>query len=236
MTSDGVSKDYIIARDPTWFPVNLMGKDANLTAFTNDLFLAIAAEEKIRIHWGSVISEDLFQGLDSGEYDAILTFRTPSSHNRQNFLFSNSFFFVGPVLLVPASSKVQSLGEMEGAVIGIEHGTPLAFDVDRYPTITFLSYDHAIHLLDALSNEYIDGAIMAAIPGYIYAHSLYNKKIKILTQPLTKESLKVAARHTPEGEALINHINHGLKALKANGSYDALLDKWGLYNTDVSLL
>jgi polar amino acid transport system substrate-binding protein len=223
---------YIIARDPTWFPINLIGKDNQLSAFTDDLMQAIAAEEGIHIHWDYTLSEDLFTGLENEDYDGILTFKTPSSKNRQNFLFSRGFFFVGAVLLVPMDSKVQSLNQMEGSVIGIEQGTMLSLDIEHYPSITFLPYDNVIRQLDALAGQFIDGAIMPAIPAYNYAKSLYFGRIRVTPSFLTKESLKLAALHTERGETFIQHFNNGLKKLKDNGTYDALLTKWGFHNMD----
>ena len=49
---------YGVALDPTWFPLNVAGKRANLVAFSQELVKGVAKEEKIQVvlindHWNT---------------------------------------------------------------------------------------------------------------------------------------------------------------------------------------
>ena len=54
------SKVYVVARDPTWFPLQLMGKQDNVFAFSDDLLEAISSEdgfsvEMVNANWDNLL-------------------------------------------------------------------------------------------------------------------------------------------------------------------------------------
>ena len=93
-------KIYRIARDPSWYPLNLLGKERQLLAFSDELFLAIARDQGINIVLLKTSSVSLFPGLFQHHYDAVISTMPPTSFNRRRFNISNPYYLVGPVLVV----------------------------------------------------------------------------------------------------------------------------------------
>lgn len=218
---------YKIARDKTWYPLNLLGKDRSMTAFTNELLFALSKEQKLQIQLLNIGYENLLTVLHNEDVDGILTPMSPTT--AQNLLFSDSFYYLGPALIVVASSPVTSLKEMQGKSIGVLSNASLSYLNAHYPTVLITSYDNPLVALNDLENNVIDGVVLNALSAYTYAKGLYAGRLKVLDSSLTSEGLRLVTRKDPDSQYLIEGFNSGLKKLKANGTYDTLLKKWGLH-------
>ncbi len=224
-------KTYTIARDPTWYPNNLMGKEKNMTAFSDDLILSIAKESKFHVHLANSSADALLAGMYAGEYNAIMTEYLPTSLAEETLLFSDLYFFLGPVLITQIDSPYKSIEDMSGKTIGIEQGMSTLFDLQKYPSVVFSSYDNLFKALGALENDKIDGVLIDDFPAQVYVKTFYPNRLKVITPPLTKEGLRLVATKNPSNEKLIQAFNETLKKFLSNGYYDEMIKKWGLVNT-----
>ena len=154
--------------------------------------------------------------------------------NQTEYLFSDSFYSLGPVLVVNQNSHATSLDEMEGKIIGIKEGSSSVYNVQHFHSILILPYDNMVMALEDLNNDKIDGVIMDVWPAYAYIQSFYKGKLRVVTSPLIKEGLRLATLRQPEYVPLIDGFNEGLKELKKSGEYDDLLKRWGLFNTEIT--
>lgn len=224
---------FRVARDYSMMPLQLTGKGLNMRAFSDDLLLGIAKEENIKIDILSTQANNLLSGLDFGSYDGILSLLQPNVANEEKYHFSNPYYLLGPVLVVRNSSQVTSLEQMSGKIVGIKNGSSSVYDVERYPAVLLVTYDNmSIALEDLISNK-IDGVILDVWTAYVYIQGFYKGLLKIATPPLTKLGLRLVARNEPYADFLIERFNKGLEVLKANGTYDVLLHKWGLFDTEL---
>jgi len=132
---------YTIARDPSWYPLELLGKEKNMLAFSDELISAIAKKEKIRIELLLTGPNVLFEGLDNDEYDGVLAALSPNVVNKEKYLFSEPFYLVGPVLILPQKSQVKSLDEMANKVVGVRSGSSIMYNVIQYPSIIIVTYE-----------------------------------------------------------------------------------------------
>jgi polar amino acid transport system substrate-binding protein len=220
----------VIARDPSWYPLNLMGKENNLLGFTDELLYAIAKEEDLTIELVVTSDSTLLSGLDHGRYDGIITSLTPSLEYEKDHIFSEPLYLLGPVLVVPMSSTIDSLSGLENKMVGIQRGSATAFDTVRFPSVGITQYDNLLMALDMLTKRNIDAVIMKAIPAYVYTQSFFRTTLKIATTPLTSEGLRLMMNNDSDDDKFMKRFNDGLKRLKENGSYEALTKKWGIYN------
>lgn len=223
--------EFHIASDNTWYPLQLYDKERNMQAFTNEMLLAIAKQQKIHVKLFVAGPDNLFMGLNNGQFDGVLSSLQPNSTNRELYVFSDPFYKVGPVLIVRETSTAKSLADMEGKIIGIRTGSSVVFNIEQYPEIIIRSYDNALLALMDINRNVIDGVILDALTAYIYTSGLFAKQMKIVGPPLTDIGLRLLTRHS-EAE-LIKHFNAGLKAIKEDGTYDQLVLKWGLFNPEL---
>lgn len=224
-------KVYSVTRDPTWYPSNLMGKEKNMTAFSDDLLMTIARTEGIRFHINNSSPDALLPGLLNQEYEMILTQIPPTLKLQETVVFSNPYFLLGPVLVTQIDSPITSIEEMNGKTIGIEAGSLLFFESQKYPSIIVTTYNNIFQALGALDADKIDGVLMGAFPAHIYTKTFYPTRLRVATSPLTQDGLRLAALKKGTNEKLIKEFNDDLEKMHEDGSYDEMIKKWGLVNT-----
>lgn len=242
------SKVYRIAIDETWYPLNLFNKKEDLLVFSEELIQTIAKKQNFSIQLLQVGSDNLFQGLDEGDYEAVLsslivleknganyafTSSTSIEENSESYIFSKPYYLLGPVIVVSSSSPIKSVKELNGKTIGITKGSiPVSYLINNSSiNLIFYDYNDNGKLVDDVINHVIDGMILDTIPAYEYTKStFFQSQLKIASVPLNREGLRLIAKNNPESEELIFKFNEGLMAIKKNGVYGQLLSKWDLFN------
>jgi len=218
---------YRIGRDPTWYPLNLMGKEKNVLAFSNDLLLTIAKRQKIRLELVGVNSSVLFEGLDRDEFQGVISSMMPNVLNNRRYDFSEPFFLVGPVLIVREDSNIKSLEEMKDRIIGIKSDVPVSLSISKYP-VYYKSYSSMTDAFNDLIQKRIDGMLMPILQADTYINTFHHNEFKVVTPPLTDEGLRLITRKNPIAEYLLDQFNEGLHQMYKDGAYAALLKKWDL--------
>lgn len=234
--SAGGEKDqkiFHIARDSTWYPLDLRGKEKNMVGFANDLAQEIGAIENFRVHVFEEGPSGLLDGVETGNYDAIFTTLTPNTMNERRFAFSKPFYLVGPVLVVQEKSDATSLKDLEGKIIGIESGAMQIYNIQEPKNVVIIPYDSASEVMENLTKNIINGAIMDALKAHVYCDGYYKGKLKVVTAPFTDKGLRLLAKKNPAGMDLVSRFNAGLETVKETGAYDKLIKNWDLINTEL---
>jgi len=232
---------FIIARDTTWHSLQLFGKEKNLTAFTNELMTTITSETGLHFRWLETNSNTLLEVLSNGECDGVLTTLRPTTYNRQTYLFSDLFLETGPVLLVRADSKINSLQDLRGQVVGLAWSAPLLYNAafqsntNAY-NILIINYVSATQALDALIKDQLDGVILETTAAYTLAENQYAGKVKIVNRPITDEGLRLITLKNDAMEEFIAEFNGALSTLRQDGDYTQLIDKWNLFDPEKRFL
>jgi polar amino acid transport system substrate-binding protein len=229
LSCGGKSKsfDYTIALDPTWFTLELPGRETSITTFTLELIEAIGKAENVSIAVYDRSWSNLTYGLQEGDYDAICSTMQPYLFYDKMYDFSDLYLMTGPVLITPTQSPYKSLDQMAGRVVGIVKGSSDALIVEKYPDIIQISYDTLQDALAATTDGTIDGAMGDIQTTQAFTRDLYYGKLKIATRPLAPEGVRLLSlkNHSPH---LIEVFNRGLKHLKSSGKYAELAKKWNL--------
>lgn len=232
---------YTICRSTNWDSLQLMGKDRNLQAFITELLDSVSIESGLRFAWMETNTATLFERLNNGVCDAVISTFRPNVINQEQYLFSTPFFELGPVLIVRQDSNATSLKDMEGKTVGIASGASLLFDATRQGianiyNINVNSFDNMNRALEALTRDKIDGVIMDTLRAYHYVDGFYAGKLKIVTAPLTDDGLRLIALKSHSSEALITSFNETLEKLKTDGEYSALLKHWNFVDPETQYL
>lgn len=222
---------YRIAIDKSWHSLQLFSLEQNITNFSEELAVAIAEQQNFKLQIVHTGPDYLLNGLLQGAYNGILAALPVSTQSRE-FIYSNPYLSLGPILVAPSASKIQSVQDLNGKNIGFILGSEAnTMSLYKNTAIQFIPYDYANlpKLIDDLLNHVLDGAILNGLLANQYAkRGLYQNQLKIVTPPLNKEGLGLIARDTPESKKLIEMFNEGLKTLQENGTYEQLLKRWDL--------
>jgi polar amino acid transport system substrate-binding protein len=213
--------------DATWSPMGFGQRDHNVTAFSTELLSQIGKTEKIPFVKISVNWDNLMEGLQKNNYEAILTSMPPYLFNEKVFDFSDVYLPLGPVLVIPIGSKIQSIDNLNGLEIAVISGSTNASLLQGSTGVLIRYYPSIPKALSDITNGTIDGAIIDVLSATSYCRDLYQSQLKIATPPLNEDGLRLVTKHNAAID-LIKGFNQGLQKLKKDGTYDKLRDKWGL--------
>ncbi len=215
---------YNIGIDPTWYPLEVEQKQAQVMAFSNEILQEIAKIEKLELKITKMSWDNLEDGLMKKQYDAILSSKQPYIFYEKLFGFSDPYLMTGPVLLILTSSTFQG---MQGKEIGVIAGSSDIALLEKTPGIILRTYETPPQMLNAVASGNIDGAVIQVLMAESYTQDLYQGKLKIVTSPLDDEGIRMITLYNKNND-LINYFNDGLNQLKQNGKYLKLLQKWNL--------
>ncbi|MGK5594345.1 MAG: substrate-binding periplasmic protein [Parachlamydiaceae bacterium] len=219
---------YRIAKDPSWSPLNLYGKEDNVTAFSNDLLWAIATDEHLKIELISTAPRNLLYALKDGRADAILTSMNPDLISEGSYYFSEPYYNFGAVLVVPSNTHISSLQDLDKKVVAVKRGSSVLFHLPIASSVIITPYDSPTYVLNELIQNRIDAVIMDKFTAHLFLSEFFRHKLKIASLPITIEGLRLVARKDANGAFLIEKFNRGLKTIQENGTYELLLNKWDL--------
>jgi polar amino acid transport system substrate-binding protein len=218
------STKYIVATDATWPPFEYVDDQNKIVGFDIDLMNAIAAKAGIEIEYQNVAFDPLLAGMAQGTYDAAISSITIKADRAENMLFSDPYYVAGQMIVVQKNNtSITGADSLKGKRLGAQLGTTgesLANDVEG---ATVKSYNQIGLAIQDLLNGQIDVVICDTpiADGYVKKNS---NTLKIVGDALTTESYGIAVAKGKDD--LLKKINEGLAAVKADGTYDSLVQQW----------
>ena len=218
------SSEYVIATDATWPPFEYVDDQNNIVGFDIDLMNAIAKAANIEIKYENVGFDPLLAGMAQGTYDAAISSITIRADRAENMLFSDPYYVAGQMIVVQKNNtSVTNADSLKGKKLGAQLGTTGESLANEVEGATVKSYNQIGLAVQDLLNGQID-AVICDTPiadGYVKKNA---STLKIVGEALTTENYGIAV--SKGNEALLAKINEGLAAVKADGTYDALVQKW----------
>ena len=173
----------------------------------------------------------LVSSLTSSKIDIISAAMFITAARKEVIDFSDPFFSYGEGLIVPAADKKDyvSTDDLKGAVVGAQIGT--AF-VDALKKTGLFAEVKVYDTIPDILRDVNAGRLKAGFADYpILAYNLKQgsfPEVRLVEsyKPTTVGAIGIGARKT-DGE-LLKKINASLAKLKANGTIEKILAKWGL--------
>lgn len=212
-----------IGLDPTFYPLRLMGQEVNVEGLTRDVMLEMSTRvgrpfEIVTVSWDNA---DL--ALKQGECDAIFSSRYPYIFNTSRYDFSSLYLGTGPVL-VTTTSHGDNFADREVAVRRWGDA-PLALELS--PKVIVREYDSIPTVLQRIDQGRLDGALVDMLIASGYVADIYKGRLRIASQPLTDEGIRLIALKGEQRE-LLDLFDRELDAMRADGSLEHLHTKWRL--------
>lgn len=214
-----------VATDATWPPFEMVDESSKeIIGFDIDLLKAVAEKGGFEIEFINVGFDPLLAGISQCQYDAAISAITITEERAQTMGFSDPYFEAGQVVTVRAdNTDIMGKDSLAGKVVGAQIGTTGAIEVGNLAGATLKTYDDVGLAFQDLMNGQID-AVVADNPlalGYVGQNP---DKLKTVGEVFTDENYGIAVCKT--NTELLEKINKGLAAVKAEGTIDQLTKKW----------
>lgn len=223
-----VVKTYTVGTDAAYAPFEKLSASNEVEGLTADLLKAVAAKGGFEVKFVNTPWEGIFKTLESGERDIVASSVTITEERKQTMDFSKPYFDAVQLIAVKEDSKVTQFADLKKLKVGVQTGTTGDEVVQKLlgktnPNIKrFESTPLALQELSA-------GGVSAVVADNgVVQHYIANN-------PAAKFKSVSDASFVPEqygfavkkGNAeLLEKINKGLDAIKADGSYDTLMAKY----------
>ncbi|MCC5831515.1 MAG: transporter substrate-binding domain-containing protein [Chlamydiales bacterium] len=218
---------YSIGRDPTWFPLELGEMAVNITGFTNALVQELRRAEGKNFRVVDIGWIQLFQGLEEEDYAGVFTSLDPNPITENSYSFSDPFLYLGPVLVLPVDSDLQSLLDLEGTIVGAYKYDESILILQSYPSILIETYQQFTDALQAIVDGRLEGALVPNLVAGSLIPALFADRLKIATEPLSNKGLRLVTLKNKHIE-LIESFNRGLEKFREDGTYIELRNKFGV--------
>ena len=177
--------------------------------------------------------------LDNGTIDAIWNGYSKTAEREQKVLFSDTYMENDQVLVTPKKSNITTFKEMKGKILGAQEGSS-GYDLfTKQPEVLKdIVADNDAVLYASFNEAFIDlenGRIDGLLIDKVYADYYLTQKdqledYNIIKGPFENEDYAVGVRKN--NEALAKKINEGFNAIKENGEFKKISEKW--FGEDVS--
>lgn len=210
-------------------PFESKTKEGDFIGFDVDLGKAIAEKLKVKPEFKDGEWQGLVAGMNKGDYDILITCMSKSSARKKNANFTDVYFNLSEIILVRKdNNEIKGLEDMKDKVVGVQMATSSEKAVNDYPDAfkEIKKYNYTTEAFIDLKYKRID----AVVCGYAYAvtHNKKDPSFKVVGKPLHSSEIVMVL---PKGaDTLTEKINEALAALKNDGTYKKIHDKWLVIN------
>jgi len=220
------AKKIVVATDATWPPMEMVDKDKQIVGFDIDFMNAVAKAAGFTVEFKNTAWDGIFAGVESGQYDAIISSVTITPERQKKYDFSMPYIDAGQILIVPNAEKGQKLADLKGKKVGAQIGTTGAMEVKKAKGVELKTYDEVGLGFEDMAAGRIGGVVCDEPTAIIYAlkKDEYKDKFKIVGKAFTKEAYGIVVKKG--NKELIDLLNKGIKAVKAKKADAAIKKQW----------
>jgi polar amino acid transport system substrate-binding protein len=219
-------KTITVATDATWPPMEMVDANKKIVGYDIDFMNAVAKEAGFTVVFKNTAWDGIFAGLDSGQYDAVISSVTITDERKAKYDFSLPYIDAGQILIVPKAEKGTKLADLKGKKVGAQIGTTGAFEVKKVVGVELKTYDEVGLAFEDMVAGRIAGVVCDEPTAIIYAlqKKEYKDKFKIVGKSFTKEAYGVVVKKG--NKELVEMLNKGIKSVKAKKLDVQMKKKW----------
>ncbi|QMT30746.1 substrate-binding periplasmic protein [Alysiella filiformis] len=220
-----------VALDPL-YPPFVQQTPKGLEGFDVDVLQAIADKSGLQMSFDPYPWEGLFERLNTGEVDIVAGGITVSESRKPNMDFSDSYNEISTVLLVGKDSHIDTFEQMRGKKVAYQLNTSAEATLQKLQGSGELAKDlgsnsawETVKRVLANDASKVDATIGDSSPLEYYAKQYADTGLKVIYNPnLPKETNAFAVKKG--NTELVDKLNKGLAAIKSDGTYDKIKEKW----------
>lgn len=221
--------------DPSFEPF-VFTQEGKLAGFDVDLLNAMAAEGDFEVAYVVSAFDEIFNGLQSGKYDAAISAITVTEDRKRLVDFTApyfesgkapvSFYNPGQGIAIRADNTTITGTEslVAGVRVGVKKGTTGAAFAAENTTAEIVEYVESPAAIAALAAGELDAVILdiPAIVGYIKRNPTAG--IRVTGGPVTEEAYAIAV--SKERPTVLELLDAALVKVQESGAYAQIYNHW----------
>ncbi|WP_409160069.1 arginine ABC transporter substrate-binding protein [Pectobacterium sp. B2J-2] len=228
ITFNATAADTIrFASSATYPPFESLDANNEIVGFDMDLAKELCKHMQATCTFTNQAFDSLIPALKFRRYDAVISGMDITPERGKQVAFTQPYY-ANSAVVIAQKGKFSDFAAMKGKRIGMENGTThQKYMHDKHPEVQTVSYDSYQNAVLDLKNGRIDGVFgdTAVVNEWIKT----NPELATVGEHVTDAEyfgtgLGIAVR--PDDKALLEKLNKALDAIKADGTYNAINDKW----------
>ncbi len=211
----------------TYPPFESLDASNQIVGFDIDLAKALCKHMQADCTFTNHAFDSLIPSLKFRKYDAVISGMDITPERSKQVAFTSPYY-ANSAVVIAKKGAFKSLEDLKGKRIGMENGTThQKYLQDKHPEIKTVSYDSYQNAIIDLKNGRIDGVFgdTAVVNEWLKTNPQLGTVGEHVTDPqYFGTGLGIAVR--PENKALLKKLNDALAAIKADGTYQKISDKW----------
>lgn len=223
-----IQKDgkIIIAMEGQWAPWTYHDETGELVGFDTEVGKAIAGKLGVDAEFVEGEWDGLFTGLDSGKYDVIINGVEITEAREEKYDFTTAYAFDHTVLIVPEDNdSITTFADLNGLTTTNSLGSTYA-DLAEQNGATVQNVDTLSETIDMIVSGRADATLNAESSFYDYMAEKPDTAIKIVATYDEAARIAIPTRKGDESKALREAIDKAISELKADGTLEALSQKY----------
>ena len=205
------------------FPPYEMTTDAGeFEGIDVDTAKAIAEKLGLELQIDDMDFDAALLSVQQGKADIVMAGVTVTDERKAVMDFSDSYATGIQSIIVPSDSEIASPDDLAGKKIGTQRGTTgYIYCSDDFGDENVVAYDNGLTAVQALNNGQVDAVVIDNAPATEYVAA--NPGLKVLDTSYAEEDYAIGMA---KGSALEDAVNKALEELKADGTLQAIVDKY----------
>ncbi len=227
VTAFAAPKSIKVATDATWPPMEMVDANKKIVGYDIDFLNAVAKEAGVAVEFKNTAWDGIFAGLDSGQYDAIISSVTITDERKAKYDFTDAYTSIGQILVVPKTDKTsKTIADLKGKKVGSQIGTTGAMEVKKVAGVESKTYDEIGLAFEDMAAGRISGVVCdePVAAHFALQKKEYKEKFKIVGKAFTKEGYGIVVKKG--NKELVDLLNKGIKAVKAKKLDTKIHTKW----------
>ena len=201
--------EYLEKGEITGFDIELM----------NEMGKVLDAEAKVQ----DMAFDGLLPALQMKKVDVVIAGMTATEERKKTVAFTQPYYTASQVIIVKeGDNSIKSFDDLKGKRVGVMLGFTGDTVVSEIEGVKVERFNAAYAGIMALKADKVDAVVLDSEPAKNYVKQ--NAGLKIAEADAAQEEYAIALRKNDK--ELLEKIEKALAEVKANGTYDKLLEKY----------
>jgi len=217
------AQDTIRAVTDATFPPMEFVKDGKRTGFDIELVEALAGAMGKKVEWIDIDFKGLIPALQAGRADIAVSAIYITPERAKVVDFTDPYYAGGLVVMTKKDGPVKTLKDLDGRKVSVQVGTKsVNYLKEHYPSVQRVEVEKNQEMFNLVQIGRAEAAVTGKPAAKLFAQS--TPDLTVLSEQVTTEDYGIAVpKNKPE---LTRELNAALQKLKADGSYQAIVNKW----------
>ena len=220
------NKELIVGSSATYRPFAYETPNKEIVGYDIDIIKAVAQKAGLKIKIVNTPWTGIFAALNNGDVDLVISGVTINDKRKQSYDFTAPYFEARQLIAVHQSSNVKSLKDLAGKKVGVVTGSTgddIASREFGKTSPDIKRFESTPVAISELANSGVDAVI--GDNGVIAFRVQEHKQLKTVSNPnFPKEYFGIVVKQG--NKALLDKLNAGLAAIKADGTYAKIYKTW----------